>query len=141
MPSTFRCRGGPGFSLNGTGSMVRINSTHSVGRSPIPPLVLGDFVYANLVGMPVFIIGDREAAEELLNARGRISASRPPNILTLDLCVALLPAEVFLTSPVQDGLGRVEFGIDFSRKNTLNGTVAPTESYISRCRWLVSTVD
>ena len=121
--------------------MVRINSTHSVGRSPIPPLVLGDFVYANLVGMPVFIIGDREAAEELLNARGRISASRPPNILTLDLCVALLPAEVFLTSPVQDGLGRVEFGIDFSRKNTLNGTVAPTESYISRCRWLVSTVD
>ena len=134
MSSTFRWRGGPGLSLNGTGSMVRINSTHSVDRSPIPLLVLGDFVYANLVGMPVFIIGDREVAEELLNARGRISASRPPNVLTLDLCVALLPGDVFLTSPVQDGLGRVEFGIDSSRKNTLNGTVAPTESYISRCR-------
>ena len=42
-------------------------------------------MYANLMGMPVFIIGDREVAEELLNARGRISASRPPNVLTLDL--------------------------------------------------------
>ena len=41
------------------------------------------------MGTPVFIIGDREAAEELLNVRGRISASRPPNVLALELCVGL----------------------------------------------------
>jgi hypothetical protein len=40
------------------------------------------------MGTPVFIIGDRAIAEELLNVRGRISASRPPNVLVLELYVA-----------------------------------------------------
>jgi hypothetical protein len=40
------------------------------------------------MGTPVFIIGDREVAEELLNVRGRISAGRPPSVLTLELYVA-----------------------------------------------------
>ena len=43
-------------------------------------------MYANLMGMPVFVIGDREIAEELLNARGKVTASRPPNVLGLELC-------------------------------------------------------
>jgi len=50
-------------------------------------------------------------------------------------------AETSLTNPVQDGLGPVELGIDSARKGTLNRTVAPPESYISRCGRLVSTVD
>jgi hypothetical protein len=40
------------------------------------------------MGTPVFIIGDRGVAEELLNVRGRISASRPHNVLALELYVA-----------------------------------------------------
>ena len=35
-------------------------------------------------------------AEELLNIRGKISASRPPNVLDMELCVALL-ARKFVT--------------------------------------------
>ena len=46
-------------------------------------------MYANLMGMPVFVIGSREVAEELLNVRGRISAGRPFNLLVMELCVAL----------------------------------------------------
>jgi len=42
------------------------------------------------MGMPVFVIGDREVAEELLNARGKISAARPRNVLALELCVTFL---------------------------------------------------
>jgi hypothetical protein len=38
------------------------------------------------MGMPVLVIGDREVAEELLNVRGKITASRPPNVLGLELC-------------------------------------------------------
>ena len=74
--------------------MVRINPSHQLDLSPT--LVLGNFVYANLMGTPVFIIGDREIAEELLNVRGRISASRPPNVLALELCVAFA-ARKFVT--------------------------------------------
>ena len=51
-------------------------------------LASGDLVYANLMGRPVFIIGNREVAEELLNMRGGISAGRPPNVLVMELCVA-----------------------------------------------------
>jgi len=40
------------------------------------------------MGMPVFVIGDREVAEELLNVRGRISAGRPPNLLFMELYVS-----------------------------------------------------
>lgn len=53
-------------------------------------LLLGNLVYANLMGMPVFVIGDREIAEELLNTRGKISASRLPNIMGAELCVRSL---------------------------------------------------
>ena len=38
------------------------------------------------MGVPVYVIGDRQIAEELLNARGRVSAGRPPNVLGLELC-------------------------------------------------------
>ena len=38
------------------------------------------------MGTPVYVIGDREIAEELLNVRGRVSSSRPPNVLGLELC-------------------------------------------------------
>ena len=55
-------------------------------------------MYANLMGIPVFVIGDREIAEELLNVRGRVSAARPPNVLGLELCAALPPANSLLTS-------------------------------------------
>jgi hypothetical protein len=48
----------------------------------------GNLVYANLMGMPIFVIGERKVAEELLNVRGRISAGRPPNVLVQELCVA-----------------------------------------------------
>ena len=41
------------------------------------------------MGMPVYVIGDREIAEELLNVRGRVSSGRPPNVLGLELCVAM----------------------------------------------------
>ena len=37
------------------------------------------------MGMPVYVIGDRKIAEELLNVRGRLSANRPPNVLGLEL--------------------------------------------------------
>lgn len=60
-------------------------------------MFLGNLVYANLMGKPVFVIGDREVAEELLNVRGKISASRPPNVLALELCVAL-PTPKFVTN-------------------------------------------
>jgi hypothetical protein len=53
-----------------------------------PILDAGNLVYANLMGMPIFVIGERKAAEELLNMRGRISAGRPPNVLVQELCVA-----------------------------------------------------
>ena len=43
-------------------------------------------MYANLMGTPVYVIGDRDIAEELLNVRGRVSAGRPPNVLGLELC-------------------------------------------------------
>ena len=56
----------------------------------------GNLVYANLMGMPVFIIGDREIAEELLNARGRISANRPTNVLFKELCVAFPRCELIV---------------------------------------------
>ena len=45
------------------------------------------------MGTPVYVIGDREVAEELLNVRGKISASRPPNVLVLELYVRSLPNE------------------------------------------------
>jgi hypothetical protein len=48
----------------------------------------GNLVYANLMGMPVFVISEREVAEELLNVRGGISAGRPPNVMVQELCVA-----------------------------------------------------
>jgi len=51
-------------------------------------LVPGGIVYANLMGMPVFVISDREVAEELLNVRGRFSDSRPYNVLFMELYVA-----------------------------------------------------
>ena len=41
------------------------------------------------MGLPVFVIGDREIAEELLNMRGRLSAGRPSNVLAIELCGAL----------------------------------------------------
>ena len=41
------------------------------------------------MGLPVYVIGDRGIAEELLNVRGRLSASRPPNVLAIELCGAL----------------------------------------------------
>ena len=41
------------------------------------------------MGLPVFVIGDREIAEELLNVRGKVTASRPQNVLGLELCGAL----------------------------------------------------
>ena len=53
-------------------------------------------MYANLMGMPVYIIGDREIAEELLNARGRISSGRPPNVLGLELCGDMLTRKVII---------------------------------------------
>lgn len=62
----------------------------------IPVLVPGNLVYANLMGMPVFIIGDREIAEELLNARGRISANRPTNVLFKELCVTFPRCELIV---------------------------------------------
>ena len=61
---------------------------YSLNKDTKPILVPGNLVYANLMGMPVFVIGDREVAEELLNVRGRISASRAPNVLARELCVA-----------------------------------------------------
>ena len=42
---------------------------------------------------------------------------------------------------VQDGLGRVEFGIYSARKDPLGRSVAYAESYNSQCHWVVSTVD
>jgi len=66
-----------------------MNSSHQVRPLTKPILILGNLIYANLLGTPVFVIGDIEVAEELLNVRGRISASRPPNVLALELCVAL----------------------------------------------------
>ena len=61
-----------------------------------PILLLGNFVYANLMGMPVYVIGDREIAEELLNVRGRLSANRPPNVLGLELCGNMLTRKVII---------------------------------------------
>jgi hypothetical protein len=66
------------------------------GPLAYPILLLGNFVYANLMGTPFFVIGDREIAEELLNVRGRITASRPLNILTLDLCVPFSTLELVI---------------------------------------------
>jgi len=40
------------------------------------------------MGKPVYVISDREVAEELLNVRGKISAGRPYNLLVMELCVA-----------------------------------------------------
>jgi hypothetical protein len=40
------------------------------------------------MGMPIFVIGERKVAEELLNVRGGISAGRPSNVLVQELCVA-----------------------------------------------------
>jgi len=51
-------------------------------------LAPGNLVYANLMGTPIYIIGDRKVAEELLNMRGSISAGRPPSVLVMELCVA-----------------------------------------------------
>jgi len=85
------------------------------------------------MGAPVFIISDREVAEELLNVRGRISAGRPPNVLGLELYAASQQTNSLL-SHVQDGLGRMEFGIDSARKVTLGGAFPYTESYLSRRR-------
>ena len=62
----------------------------SYGPLAKPILLIGNFVYANLMGMPIFIIGDREIAEELLNTRGKFSASRPPNTMVAELCVRSL---------------------------------------------------
>ena len=71
--------------------MVRIDGSHSINLSLTRPvLVPGNLVYANLLGMPIFVIGNHKVAEELLNVRGRVSASRPPNVLVMELCVALL---------------------------------------------------
>jgi hypothetical protein len=119
--------------------MVRINGSYRIHLSLKSVLVLGNFVYANLMGTPVFVIGDREVANELLNVRGKMSASRPPNVLALELCVAFPLADPLLTSHAQNGLGGVEFGIDSARKDTLRGTVYSTESHHARCRWFVST--
>ena len=44
-------------------------------------------MYANLMGVPIFVIGERKVAEELLSTRGRISAGRPSNVLVQELCV------------------------------------------------------
>ena len=71
-----------------------------------PVLVPGNFVYANLMGMPVFIIGDREIAEELLNVRGRISASRPPNVLAMELCVARPTPKLGTEMPCPEWAGK-----------------------------------
>ena len=51
-------------------------------------------MYANLMGTPVYVIGDRDIAEELLNVRGRVSAGRPPNVLGLELCGDMLTRKV-----------------------------------------------
>ena len=61
------------------------------------PLAPGHLVYANLMGTPVFIIGDRQVAEELLNTRGAVSAGRPPNVLVMELCVAFPTRELVMT--------------------------------------------
>ena len=98
-------------------------------------------MYANLVGMPVFIISDREVAEELLNERGKISAGRPRNGLLMDLCVAFPHANTSLINNVQNGFGRVEFGVASSRKVTLRGALAYAKSHNSRCHRVVSPVD
>jgi hypothetical protein len=39
------------------------------------------------MGMPIFVIGERKVAEELLNVRGGMSAGRPRNVLVEELCV------------------------------------------------------
>ena len=56
-------------------------------------------MYANLMGLPVYVIGDREIAEELLNARGRVSAGRPPNVLAIELCGALPSRKLIIDKP------------------------------------------
>jgi hypothetical protein len=62
------------------------------------------------MGTPVFIIGDREVAEELLNVRGKISASRPPNVLAMELCVAL-PTRKLVIDRVLSRMGWDEWNL------------------------------
>jgi hypothetical protein len=57
------------------------------------------------MGKPVFIIGDRAMAEELLNVRGRISASRPSNTLVLELYVAFPTHKLDTDGPRQGWAG------------------------------------
>jgi len=51
------------------------------------------------MGMPVFVIGDREIAEELLTVRGRVTSSRPPNVLGLELYGALPSRKLVIDEP------------------------------------------
>jgi hypothetical protein len=111
---------------------LRIDFHHKIGLSQTRPGP-GNFIYANLMGMPVFVISDPGVAEELLNVRGRISAGRPPNILGTELYVALSTRKPAINKSYQNGLGRMEFGIDSAGKDALRGTFASTESYNSRC--------
>jgi hypothetical protein len=46
-----------------------------------------------------------------------------------------------LTSHIQNGLLRVEFGIDSTGKVALGRAFASADSNISRCHWFISTVD
>ena len=85
--------------------MVSVNTSHSIVLSLNLFLVLGSLIYANLLGTPVFVIGDREAAEELLNVRGKITANRPPNVLAMELCVPLPTHRLVIDVSYQNGLG------------------------------------
>ena len=57
------------------------------------------------MGMPVFVIGDREIAEELLNVRGRVSSSRPPNVLGLELYATSPTRQLTINDPCIEWAG------------------------------------
>ena len=62
-------------------------------------LLLGNLVYANILGAPIYVIGDREIAEELLNVRNKISAGRPPNVLAIELCGTVPTRKLSIDKP------------------------------------------
>jgi len=117
---------------------IYLDASHKITLSLIPLLVLGNFVYVNVMGMPVFVIDDHKVAEQLPNVRGRMNASRPPIVLALGLCVVLLNRTLVSNKFC---LERVEFVIDPAGKDTLRGTFAYAQSYISRCHWVALSAD
>jgi hypothetical protein len=47
--------------------------------------VLGSLIYVKLLGMPVYIIGDPRAVEDVLVDHGKISDGRPPSVMVQEM--------------------------------------------------------